>query len=816
MLSLDPLGTRILLVATQQYKSPYFTPIDPAIGNIQALRKVFLNKEVFGLPSSHIKTLINSDIDSLVKALKRYQDDPNIETFIFYYVGHGYVKWHNGRDHWFLTTSDTEVQDRNFDDINRKALVYETLKDYLEKIGQRRIVIFDSCYSGQATQGIEKNFNYDFSGTFTISSASAREESLFDPADEFTYFSKELISILSNGINNNKEYLSVSDLYEELVDRIQQLPNIPNPTQKNNFPHKFNLAKNSFQSRYQSSVEDSLKKRREEEEKLKKELELKRVEEEKALAAELKNRKLQEERRLEHDLRIKKEKEEKRIAESLRKQQEEKLSEELENQKRREEKALQIALDNKRQEEETKLKNEIRLKREAEEKRISANLPNQLTQKGKHIHEPAIKNAELENGPKKSSVTTYPSRLPKFILTTAALLLVAFILYLFENFYSEGVQNPSNKENLNNGTMNLPDSTSQTFKIVEPNIELRKILEDLKKKRPNHLNEINNRAPVKSPTLKVIERKDFLGDVENISISVNAKFCAAHYSSSYGNGAKDNTIRVWECGKSKITFTIPVIDKEWTAGTVLAFSPDEKRLLYQNGDKLILKNLIGGEEQVLLNEQFYSGVFHPYTNDLVFLCARETAFIYDMVTKNKYSIIEFKNTDNFYRTDFCVTNNNAYFSRCFSQNLIQFSLSSLKAREIKLPLPSDKSGPNDNEYIDAYPFAISADEKYFSSVHLFDEIHMYQIDKDLETFNGPINKVEHDNSISHLEYLDDQYLASTSVDRSVAIWNTTSQEALAQFSKKGSLSYVGGLVISKNQRKLLIGALYGVTYLFEY
>jgi len=238
-----PENTKVLLVGTTNYNSPDFAPITPALGNISELRKIFQNKDIVGLPNRNINVLINPNIEELIKSLKRLKSDPNIETFFFYYVGHGYVMWHNGQNHWFITAKDSVADVNDYDYVKRNSLEYSEFKDYIESIGQKRIVIFDACYSGQATQSTNSISN-EIKGTFVMSSASANEQSLFNPSDEYTYFTKELIKVFKNGLKTKDKFLTINDVYKGLYEEIEKYPNLPKPTQKNNLTKSFNFVKN--------------------------------------------------------------------------------------------------------------------------------------------------------------------------------------------------------------------------------------------------------------------------------------------------------------------------------------------------------------------------------------------------------------------------------------------------------------------------------------------------------------------------------------------------------------------------------------------
>ena len=76
----------------------------------------------------------------MIKILKRLREDPNIDTFIFYYVGHGHVMWHNGKEHWFITVKDSIADANDFNNVKRHSLEYSDFKEYIENIGQKRIV----------------------------------------------------------------------------------------------------------------------------------------------------------------------------------------------------------------------------------------------------------------------------------------------------------------------------------------------------------------------------------------------------------------------------------------------------------------------------------------------------------------------------------------------------------------------------------------------------------------------------------------------------------------------------------------------------
>lgn len=236
--------TKILLFGTQSYNDLDFPSIDPAINNVAKLAILLKKPEILGIPARNIKSMINEPIDELINQLSRLKRDPDIETFIFYYVGHGHLFHHRGKYNWFLTAKDSFCDINDYNKVNKKALEYNDFKDYVENIGSFRIVILDACYSGHATQGNNFAIDDNLQSTFTITSSSHAEKSLFNPRDDYTYFTGELIKIIENGINRNIENITLNMLFNQLLANIREQNNIPLPRQKNNFITDFAIVKN--------------------------------------------------------------------------------------------------------------------------------------------------------------------------------------------------------------------------------------------------------------------------------------------------------------------------------------------------------------------------------------------------------------------------------------------------------------------------------------------------------------------------------------------------------------------------------------------
>ncbi len=232
--------THVLLVGASEF-DPVFPSIPPVKFNISDLKSLLTNKQIVGIPEKNIISLLNTSYVEVYENLEKINRVKDLETLIFYFAGHGH---RTDLRKLFLITNDS----RKVGSMILNAIDFDLLKEMLKSFSaKQKIIILDACHSGVATQGNEELANINVLGSFIVASSPGDEVSYFHREKRNTFFTGELISVIKNGLSNEKEYISLSDVYESLSANLEE-KKLPIPQQKNelNIPAtNFYLAHNT-------------------------------------------------------------------------------------------------------------------------------------------------------------------------------------------------------------------------------------------------------------------------------------------------------------------------------------------------------------------------------------------------------------------------------------------------------------------------------------------------------------------------------------------------------------------------------------------
>jgi tetratricopeptide (TPR) repeat protein len=231
-----------ILIGTGNYEKNDFIPISPVKGNLEDLRNIFLDKDIFGFSEQRVIVLEDKTNYEIIKALKDVLSDTTLKTVFIYYSGHGH---RTTKDRLYLTAYNSE---KDFDLIEYSGIEFTKLKSIIENSPGKptSIVIIDACYSGIAAQS-ESNLTDEektINGAYIITSSSSKEQSFFDPDGKHTFFTDELIEILNNGSEKSDELFSINDIYDNLQKRLRS-KKLSEPQRRDNLDSKsFYFAKN--------------------------------------------------------------------------------------------------------------------------------------------------------------------------------------------------------------------------------------------------------------------------------------------------------------------------------------------------------------------------------------------------------------------------------------------------------------------------------------------------------------------------------------------------------------------------------------------
>ncbi|MEI6050510.1 MAG: 6-phosphofructokinase [Bacteroidota bacterium] len=220
--------TKVILIGTKEYDN--FNPIYPTDNNLNDLAQVFSDKNIIGIEPSNIQIITSSSKDTLEKISNICKSDINLDTIIIYYVGHG-IKLPDSKIFYFST------KETNEDRLEKTAISYREIKKIFDESShiQKKVLIIDSCYSGILALNVDNDELIDIEnakGTYIIASCSANDRSFYKQENKYTNFTKELISILTNGINNNKDTVTLNEIFHAIENNLEN--NIPKqkPTKK--------------------------------------------------------------------------------------------------------------------------------------------------------------------------------------------------------------------------------------------------------------------------------------------------------------------------------------------------------------------------------------------------------------------------------------------------------------------------------------------------------------------------------------------------------------------------------------------------------
>lgn len=208
---LNPENTLAILIGIDNYED--FARVDPAPSNVNELANILADDQIFGLPRTRIKVIIGGRSAEIKESLfdifeKLHEQD--LETLIFYFVGHGYRR-PNGE--YYLAAEDSKKRLLRLD--GSTGIAYDTIKQIIEQSRiPQRLIFLDSCYSGSTTLSDQSVIeDMSLKGTYTIASSDCREVSYFDPEHNHTLFTGELIRILRSGLTGVGERIRLDELY---------------------------------------------------------------------------------------------------------------------------------------------------------------------------------------------------------------------------------------------------------------------------------------------------------------------------------------------------------------------------------------------------------------------------------------------------------------------------------------------------------------------------------------------------------------------------------------------------------------------------
>ncbi|MGW1062823.1 caspase family protein [Micromonospora rubida] len=217
----DPAASRAVLVGVPAYDS--LPPLPAVSENVNALRRLFADPAVWGLPTENILVpdLTGPDpLGAVMEALRSAAREAT-DTLLVYYAGHGLTNVLTGE--LILALPGAENLDQwwralSFDHI-RRGLTDPT------PAAARRVVFLDCCYSalalagdmGPAPASIDVAALTEVNGAYVLTACAESETAKAPPGARYTAFTGELITALEEGVADGPELLDLHTLYRHLA-----------------------------------------------------------------------------------------------------------------------------------------------------------------------------------------------------------------------------------------------------------------------------------------------------------------------------------------------------------------------------------------------------------------------------------------------------------------------------------------------------------------------------------------------------------------------------------------------------------------------
>jgi hypothetical protein len=203
-----PESSRVVLIGVADYD--HLPPLPAVRNNLAALADFFTSAPGWGLPSEHCTVVTDPGqssefINPIQQAVAEATD-----TLLVYYSGHGHLD-----DELRYSVSVTGSRQ----DEPWTCLPYAWLKSVLiQTRAERRVVILDSCFSGQA-HGLMADaadavrLQVATTGAVVISSARHDLPALAPIGETYTAFTGELLQVLTHGIAGGPAEISIDAAY---------------------------------------------------------------------------------------------------------------------------------------------------------------------------------------------------------------------------------------------------------------------------------------------------------------------------------------------------------------------------------------------------------------------------------------------------------------------------------------------------------------------------------------------------------------------------------------------------------------------------
>nr|WP_232541698.1 tetratricopeptide repeat protein [Nocardia bovistercoris] len=216
------------MIGTSQYSDDRLPPLHAVTATVDALRAALTDPDYGILPPENCTVLADEgDLRQVGIALRTAARQAE-DLLLIFYSGHGLTS--GLRHDLYLALRDSDFAEPEFN-----ALEYDKLRGaVLDSPAKTKVIILDCCFAGRAVSQTMAAADAAFTqqtevgGTYVLTAAPRDKVALVLDGEEHTAFTGRLLRLLTDGVPEASELLSIDDLYRHLY-RTMQAEGLPIP-----------------------------------------------------------------------------------------------------------------------------------------------------------------------------------------------------------------------------------------------------------------------------------------------------------------------------------------------------------------------------------------------------------------------------------------------------------------------------------------------------------------------------------------------------------------------------------------------------------
>jgi hypothetical protein len=227
----DPQRSRSVLLGTSTFSNPGLENLPAVTNNVSGMERLLTSPRATSLDPDCCTRSMDVRREAIGALLAKAAAEAD-DLLLIYYASHGLVA---PDGELFLASPETDPEPEL---IRWTAVPFQEIRRTVTSArAKNRVVILDCCFSGRALTAMSGAASLvagqlDVAGTYTLTSSGVYQTSSAPPGAPHTAFTGELIRILTDGIEDGPEFLTLQAIYEQLL-RTMTAKGLPRPQQSN-------------------------------------------------------------------------------------------------------------------------------------------------------------------------------------------------------------------------------------------------------------------------------------------------------------------------------------------------------------------------------------------------------------------------------------------------------------------------------------------------------------------------------------------------------------------------------------------------------